>query len=354
MPLTMLRGILLIPALIAACSFGSPKEGAGDDDVVDAPVDPTDPDGDGVRAGDNCPNDSNADQADGDGDEIGDACDNCAKVANPPKMTMGFDGPVQRDHDGDGRGDECDLCPHLASTLPSTQAEADRDSDGIGDDCDPELDTANPAPYWNGFYELPDGSWEAAPGAGNKNDWELVAMGDKLGWRQKVLDGKRHQLLLKDTTERQEHFVQSSIIAGAFQPGEPLTSATVTLGFFHVTAGNDDVYFSCGVLHKASNASSAYVAVHRNDILESSMEATWGAGLDTAVVVTGRADRAGSTQPRMGTSTLDCRMTGGAAPAETEQVPLSSGYFPDGRIGLRTFAMTAWFDYIFAVEPRLR
>jgi hypothetical protein len=27
---------------------------------------------------------------------------------------------------------------------------------------------------------------------------------------------------------------------------------------------------------------------------------------------------------------------------------------PDGQVGLRTFGMTAWFDYIFVVEPRPR
>jgi hypothetical protein len=71
---------------------------------------------------DNCPNDSNADQADGDGDEIGDVCDVC---------------PVDPANDGDGDGfcaDE-DNCPSIANP-----GQTDTDGDGAGDVCDDDDD----------------------------------------------------------------------------------------------------------------------------------------------------------------------------------------------------------------------
>src|SRR5262245_28887575 len=88
----MLRAVFVVGSLLAACSFGSPN--GSENGGPDGPPDPTDPDGDGVRDGDNCPTVANPDQADTDGDGVGDACDNCPTVANPPKATMGFDQPV--------------------------------------------------------------------------------------------------------------------------------------------------------------------------------------------------------------------------------------------------------------------
>ncbi|HKQ48463.1 MAG TPA: thrombospondin type 3 repeat-containing protein [Phycisphaerae bacterium] len=70
---------------------------------------------------DNCPNQSNADQANPDGDNRGSACDNCPDVANND----------QADGDGDGKGDVCDNCP---SAFNADQA--DGDGDGKGDACD--------------------------------------------------------------------------------------------------------------------------------------------------------------------------------------------------------------------------
>lgn len=59
----------------------------------------TDQDGDGAADDlDNCPEDTNADQADGDGDLVGDVCDNCPMDANADQF----------DADMDGLGDRCD------------------------------------------------------------------------------------------------------------------------------------------------------------------------------------------------------------------------------------------------------
>jgi hypothetical protein len=82
-----------------------------------------DADEDGVfDSDDNCPQDTNSDQADADGDGVGDVCDNCPNAANPD----------QADGDGDGIGDACDNCPDDANP-----DQADTDGDGVGDACTP-------------------------------------------------------------------------------------------------------------------------------------------------------------------------------------------------------------------------
>jgi hypothetical protein len=352
----MTRGNLLALAtalLAGACTFTSPEASGGggaDDDgkggTGGSGTDPADPDGDGVRDGDNCPTVANKDQADGDGDGVGDACDNCPMVANPPKLTMGFDGPIQRDHDGDGRGDECDLCPHLASATP----DADPDGDGIGTPCDPEPTVRNPPPYWNGFYDAPDDSWQTPAKGGSKADWQLVRRPDgALGWRQSAMDvSQRHQLLLSGS--KQEAFVQASMIvdevAGA-GGATTLRSATVSYGFGLNTYG-DDVYFSCGIRRDASTtASDIVLAVQIDDTNATGLvnADSWGGGVVGApLAVTARADRTA-----LGDSALRC---GGSDGATSLEPTLSVNRSPAGQVGLRVFGMRVWFDYVFIVEPR--
>ncbi len=85
-----------------------------------------DTDGDGVaNTSDNCPFNSNANQADNDGDGIGNPCDNCANISNAN----------QADSDNDGVGNSCDNCP-----FNSNANQADNDNDGIGNSCDRDWD----------------------------------------------------------------------------------------------------------------------------------------------------------------------------------------------------------------------
>lgn len=102
----------------------------------------TDPDGDGIEAGDNCPRVFNpvrpldrGVQADSDGDGVGDACDPCPLEARVT-MCARVD-PLDRDRDG--VPDTIDNCPGIANP-----DQADRDGDMRGDACDPCPDFPNP------------------------------------------------------------------------------------------------------------------------------------------------------------------------------------------------------------------
>lgn len=107
-----------------------------------------------VNADDNCPFESNSDQADMDGDGLGDVCDpetndeDGDTVDNPNDNCPFVDNPDQADMDMDGLGDVCDPqdgtdvdddntangednCPFV--TNPD---QADSDGDGVGDACE--------------------------------------------------------------------------------------------------------------------------------------------------------------------------------------------------------------------------
>lgn len=96
-------------------------------------IDGNDIDGDGIlNEQDNCPCNSNPDQADHDGDGFGDVCDNCPNVSNSD----------QKDSDGDGFGDACDNCPYFPNLW-----QEDTDGDHVGDSCDNCITFPNPRQY---------------------------------------------------------------------------------------------------------------------------------------------------------------------------------------------------------------
>jgi len=301
----------MLAIALAGCTF-SPPVGSSDDDDDGTPS-PGDRDGDGV----------------------GDAEDNCPDLANPP----------QRDHDGDARGDECDACPHLVG------GDDDPDGDGIGVACDPEPDIKNPPPYWNGFYDAPDATWSIPEGMGSLADWEVTERDGKLGWRQTVLDGsQRHHLVLEGV--RPEAHVMSAFVVDAVAPGDftsDLRSATISFGYVKADTG-DDFYFNCGVRSDTFWETSTLIAsAFRNDTVRDDQTMPWAADVtNKLIVVDGGADRINGDAPKTGDTALAC-----SADDSTSQQRVSneSTDYPDGQVGLRTYGMTTWFDYLFVVEP---
>ncbi|MEA3189595.1 MAG: hypothetical protein QOD77_177 [Thermoplasmata archaeon] len=122
----------------SASDGGCTDEATVEVKVVPAPVpmQVKDFDLDGVADdADNCPSDSNGDQADADHDAVGDVCD-------PDPVTPGDDAATRTaragsglDRDRDGVADGADNCPGTAN-----RGQEDLDADRLGDLCDPDRD----------------------------------------------------------------------------------------------------------------------------------------------------------------------------------------------------------------------
>jgi hypothetical protein len=339
--------------LLSACSFagaGGSNGGPDGNPRADAPPsDPNDVDSDGKPNNqDNCPATANADQADGDGDGVGEACDNCPTVANPRLLTMGE--MVQRDHDLDGRGDACDLCPHIASA-----SDLDSDGDGIGMACDPNDGEKNRPAEFDGFYDPPSNSRWVIPStdAGQFSDWKLEQTADKrIWWTQTSADTKRHQLI-RNRPDIGEVYVESAFRIHTFAAGagaDVLRAAGVTYGYFRQS--NTDFYFVCGLRHNTStNSTTGASTAYTDDTFRASesSEMPWSGALAErdvqALGVSTRVTRGGpGGDSRMNCNALASDPTASAAPISNSQ------FFPDGKVGLRTYGMTASFDYIFIVD----
>jgi hypothetical protein len=335
----------LLALLLSACSFAgsnaAPSEadpdGGGDSQANDL-------DGDGIEnEADNCPNAQNPGQENGDTDALGNACDNCPLMPNPPVATMGL-GMIQRDHDGDGRGDACDLCPHIASA-----DDADSDRDKIGAACDPDDGKKNPPAEFDGFYDPPINARWTVPSvvAGQFSDWKLVQTGDKrLWWKQTTLDNGRHQLI-RNRPDIEEVFVDALFRIHEVQPAAGATvlrSTTISYGFYRVPP--DDIYFNCGVRHDVQAIVSNAISASYNEdtpLLVNVMSWT-GVLVERDIRVIGASNKRGVNDSR-----LNCKAI--AAPATNITLgDVDSTLFPDGKVGLRTFGMTASFDYIFIVD----
>ena len=151
---------------------------------------------------DNCPNDSNDDQANSDGDSLGDTCDNCPLDTNPDQTDTDRDSvgdacdncpnvanEDQADTDGDGLGELCDNCPK-----DSNISQADNDGDGVGDVCDPDDDN-------DGILDVDD-NCPLIP-----NEKQADSDGDGVGdacsssqpFRSSSLEFKAYPLPFKDT-----------------------------------------------------------------------------------------------------------------------------------------------------------
>ena len=194
--------------------------------MCDSTPNPVDSDGDGINDDvDNCPNDSNADQADSDGDGTGDVCD---------------DTPNPVDSDGDGINDDVDNCPN-----DSNADQTDSDGDGTGDVCD-DYNGDNRAPeislfssssikneYTSGGIRI-GGTLTVTQTASDPDgdnitySWELVSR--SVGWNPGVITESNGSKVIVDLWVRRSEFIPLSLVLTVTD--EHGNKSTKTLEFF--------------------------------------------------------------------------------------------------------------------------
>jgi hypothetical protein len=289
-------------AVLAGCGFQPAPVGfASDGATIDTPDGPPD---------------------DVDSDGVPNAMDNCPNVANPG----------QDNEDGDDRGDACDLCPHMAGTVPGT--DADDDGDGIGNQCDPRPALKDRRVVFLGFNDPAElGHFE------NRNG--------SFTWS--ISNGKLHQ---NDTSINPQNIVwtgenlQTDVFVQTHAHVDSFTSATGTRIAAVVGAWDDtgaiDAY-ACGLRANDKNQPLTSTGWHFvtppnfDQQTNAPTSGTFTVGIDSAETLLAQ------TAPNGNDSTLDCFEV--ATPAHVD-VPT---YIPRGYPGLRTFNVTASFDYLFVV-----
>jgi len=301
------QDIVLVIDSIASSQIDT--DGDGVKDYADAfPFDPaetadTDKDGLGDNS-DNCPLNSNADQADRDGDDIGDACDidndndlvpdildNCPLTSNGDQMDTDSDGlgdvcdpaPNNPDSDGDGVFDSDDNCP-----LTSNADQLDTDNDGQGNACDSDddddtiTDSADNCPYISNTNQLDS----------DGDKWGDVCdafLNDFCGYIDTDLDGKPDVMnCFRDTFTRTTlglpwrgnswtvngFYARSQTTLGYLELDIVLTAPT-SFSFNYRSTGVAGFYMINGNMQAFSSASGTIWRLHSGTLQAGSQTLKW-------------------------------------------------------------------------------
>jgi hypothetical protein len=238
------------------------------------------------------------------------------------------------DHDGDGVRDDLDVCPHLRDPQ-----QPDGDDDGVGDACDPDNAVAHRLVLFDGFENAP--SPELWDGGSSFNDWTVARIGGNSYWRQNSVANAQRQLLLREALTAAS--VQTRFFVDLAAESDRDRYAGVLLDGTSATPSPD--YASCAVRRdKTTGVAWAHAGFFQSDALATGDDEAWTEGfLSVAVTARGAVTPSGG-----GKSRLQCELSGETAMGAPTVMAAGDG---SGRVGLRTWAAAAAFDYIFIVAP---